>query len=748
MPLAAGVLWLSSTLILVLLTLFGTLPVYRRVARESSRGGRRQSESLQERTSMDAETRVPTATADVAPDEGEPQPEVRDQVYLDDTGISWRQVVRGGLPGNQYIRVAPHPDFQRIGPGVITPRAELHEPHSPGGYVRRFLIGKPIPSASELLERVSVPRGLAIFASDNISSSAYATEEIMRVLILASAAALSLTMPITLAILTILAIVVISYRQVIRAYPNGGGSYVVAHENLGVLPGLTAGAALLTDYILTVAVSVSAGVTALTSAFPALYMRRVEIALVVVALMTIVNLRGITESGRIFTIPTYVYVVAMLGLIGYGLFRTVTGTLPDYTPPPAWLAAHEAAPLTLLLVLRAFASGSVALTGTEAVSNGVPSFKPPEVRNAQMTLVLMGLLFGTIFLGISFLAGQLAIVPDPEEVESVNSVLTRVLVGEGWFFYLIQFATALLLVLAANTAFNGFPRLASVLAQDGYLPRQFSYRGDRLAFTGGIVVLAVIAGVLIWLYEASVTGLIPLYTVGVFLAFTLSQAGLVRRWWTRRNEERGWQFLLVLNGAGALATGAVMLVVGISKFALGAWMVLVLIPLLVGMMWKINRHYRGLARAATGVAETPLHPETVRLRTIVPIADLTTPARQALAYAMATSDADHVVAVHITDDDEQAEPLRQAWEDSPYRRAQLVIIESPFRSLLSPLMAYIDAMHEAHPSDVITVVLPEYVPGHWWEHLLHNQTALRIKGALLFRRGVITANVPYHLRSD
>jgi amino acid transporter len=499
---------------------------------------------------------------------------------------------------------------------------------------------------------------------------------------------------------------------------------------------------------LTVAVSVSAGVTALTSAFPDLFAHRVAIALVVVALMTVINLRGITESGRIFAIPTYVYVFAMLGLIGYGLVRAATGSLPDYTPPPEWLEAHATAPLTLLLVLRAFASGSVALTGTEAVSNGVPSFKPPEVRNAQTTLVAMGILFATIFLGISFLAAQLSIVPDPNEVESVNSVLTRALVGDGWYFYLVQFSTALLLVLAANTAFNGFPRLASVLAQDRYLPRQFSYRGDRLAFTGGIISLAVIAGVLIWLYGASVTGLIPLYTVGVFLAFTLSQAGLVRRWWTRRAEERGWQFRLLLNGTGALATGAVALVVGVSKFALGAWMVLVLIPLLVGMMWKINRHYRGLAAAATGMAETPLYPESVRLRTIVPIANLTVPARQALAYAIATSDSDHVVAIHVTDDEAKAESLRREWEACPYRRAQLVIIESPFRSLLAPLMSYIDAMHEAHPTDVITVVLPEYVPGHWWEHLLHNQTALRIKAALLFRRGVITANVPYHLRGS
>lgn len=695
-----------------------------------------------------SKTRAGDGVSDAEASGAEPTVESRSEVYPDDTGLSLKQVVRGGLPGNQYIRINPHPDFQRIGPGVITPRPELHEPRTMGGHVRRFLLGKPISTASELLERVGIPEGLAIFAASNISSSAYASEEIMRVLILAGAAALALTMPITLVILGVLIIVVISYSQVIRAYPNGGGSYIVAHENLGAFAGLTAAAALLTDYILTVAVSVSAGVTALTSAFPALFAHRVEIALLALIVMTVVNLRGITESGRFFTIPTYIYVVAMLGMLGYGIARALTGTLPDYTPPPEWISAHEAAPLTLLLVLRAFASGSVALTGTEAVSNGVPAFKPPEVRNAQITLVLMGIIFAVIFLGISYLAGQLEIVPDPHEVESVNSVLTRVLVGEGWYFYLVQFATALLLVLAANTAFNGFPRLASVLAQDQYLPRQFTYRGDRLAFTSGIVVLAVIAGILILIYQASVTGLIPLYTVGVFVAFTLSQAGLVRRWWTRRSEERGWQLLLVLNGLGALATGIVTLVVGVSKFILGAWMVLVLIPILVAMMWKINRHYRGLSEAATGWAETPVHPETVRLRTIVPIADLTTPARQALAYALATSDADHVVAVHVTDDEEKAEKIREKWEKSPYLRAQLVIIESPFRSLLSPLLAYIDAMHEAHPSDVITIVLPEYVPGHWWEHLLHNQTALRIKGALLFRRGVITASVPYHMHGE
>jgi amino acid transporter len=665
----------------------------------------------------------------------------------DDTGLATTpHLVRGAKPGDRYVRVPPRDadaDFARTGHGTVAPHPNVLAPRGAVAHLRRLLLGTPLPSEAEAEERLGVPRGLAIFASDNISSSAYASEEIMRVLVLAGAASLTHTVPITLAIVAVLAVVVLSYRQVIAAYPGGGGSYVVAHENLGPLAGLTAGAALLTDYILTVAVSVSAGVTALTSAFPTLFAHRVAIALVVVGLMTLVNLRGITESGRVFTVPTYVYVVAMLGLLAYGIAKALAGDLPDYQPPPAWEAAHGSQALGLFLVLRAFASGSVALTGTEAVSNGVPAFKPPEARNAQTTLLAMGALFATIFVGISFLAGRLGIVPDPDEVESVNSILTRALVGHGWYFYLVQFSTSLLLILAANTAFNGFPRLASILAQDRYLPRQFSYRGDRLAFTGGIVFLAVVAGLLIWIYDASVTGLIPLYTVGVFVAFTLSQAGLVRRWWHHR-DERGWPARLAVNGAGAAATGVVAVVVGVSKFALGAWMVLVLIPLLVGGMWKIRRHYARLAAAGAGVPETPITPAAIRVRAIVPIAELGLPARQAIAYAVAIAGDDRVVAVHVTDSDEGAAALRAAWERAGCG-GQLVVVDSPYRSLLRPLVAYIDAVREAHPADVITVVLPEYVPARWWEQLLHNQTALRIKGALLFHPGVVVASVPYHM---
>lgn len=663
------------------------------------------------------------------------------------SGLEWREKMRGRHPGDQYIRINTHPAFERIRPGIIAPRpGEAEAATRPGRIIARVkhaILGTPIPSSAEMESRVDKPRGLAIFASDNISSSAYATEELMRVLALAGVAALSLTLPITLAIIAVLAIVIVSYLQVIAAYPDGGGSYVVARENLGPLAGLVAAAALLTDYILTVAVSVSAGVAALTSAFPELDGIRVEFAIGVIALMTLVNLRGIRESGTIFALPTYLYLVSVLGLLGIGIVRYALGDLPEYNPPAAWVEEAGAESLTLLLVLRAFASGSVALTGTEAVSNGVPAFKPPEVRNAQITLVIMGTLFATIMFGFSLLASALEIVPDPHEVQTVTSILTRTIVGDSVFFYTVQFATALLLVLAGNTAFNGFPMLASILAKDGNLPRQFSYRGDRLAFTGGILLLAIIAATLVWIYQASVVELIPLYTVGVFLAFTLSQAGLVRLWWRSRETVSYWRFRLVSNALGAVVTGVVAVVVGVSKFLLGAWMVLILIPILVWIMWNINQHYRRVREAERDPVPTEM-PARAAVRAIVPIANLRAPALRAVTYALSITDPSNVTILHVTDDPQVEERIRAERQrlDLP---GQLVVIESPYRSLLGPLVTYIDAVQEIHPGDMITVVLPEYVPRHWWEHLLHNQTALRIKAALLFHPNIVVINVPYHL---
>lgn len=664
------------------------------------------------------------------------------------TSLEWRSPVRGSHPGDQRVRVARHREFRNAGGGVLVPRRGVGEPKTGlaglGLRLKRFLLGSPIPTAQEASERVNVPKGLAVFGSDNISSSAYASEEIMRVLVLASVASLSLTLPLVFGILLIILIVVVSDLNVIRTYPNGGGSYVVAQDNLGRLPGLAAAAALLTDYILTVAVSISAGVAALGSAalatgLPGLLEYRVPLGVALIVVMVLLNLRGIQESGTLFAIPVYVYVLSILALIGFGLFRLVTGTLPEYQPPQEWLDYYVPHELTYFLILRAFASGSVALTGAEAVSNGVPAFKRPEVKHAQITLVAMGSLFGAIFLGMSLLASQLHLVPDPHESETILSQLARTLVGTSWFYYLVQFATAILLVLAGNTAFNGFPRLAGLLAHDQYLPRFFKFRGERLAHTAGIFVLAVVAIILVIAYQGSVTGLIPLYTVGVFMAFTFSQAGLVRRWW--RNRPDGWRWRLIVNGIGTIATGTVLIVVAVTKFALGAWMVLILIPALIGMMWAIHSHYERVKRVWQ--PETPLDPTAIRIRAIVPIANLNIPARQALAFARASA-GDRVTAVHVTDDETEAHELQDDWRRE-MGTTPLVIIESPYRSLSGPLLAYIAAVKKRYPDDTLQVVLPDFVAGHWWEHLLHNHTALRLKAALLFQPGIVVTSVPYHL---
>jgi amino acid transporter len=609
--------------------------------------------------------------------------------------------------------------------------------------LKRLLVGRPIATAQEHTERLGVFTGPAVFASDNISSSAYATEENMRALVLAGVGALSVTLPISLAIIAVLAIVVTRYQQTIAAYPSGGGSYIVASENLGRLPGLTAAGALLVDYVLTVAVSVAAGVAALTSLFPELYPHRVGLGLTFVIMLALGNLRGIRESGAIFAAPTYVYLVSIFGLLAYGLLRMATGDAPEYTPPAGWQETDGTEALGLLLILSAFSSGAVALTGTEAVSNGVPAFKPPKARHARIVLVLMGSCFTTIFLGISYLAAHLQIVPDPSEQETVVSQVARAFVGSGPYLYLVQFATALLLVLAANTAFADFPRLLSILARDRFVPRLFAFRGDRLAFTSGIVLLSDLAMLLLIAFGGSVSSMIPLYTVGVFVAFTLSQAGMVKHWLRVRQTERRWRLQAAINGLGAATTGIVAIEVGVSKFLLGAWMVLLLVPVMIAVMWGIGQHYRRLAGAQR--PETPLDPADVRLRPIIPIADLNVPAKQALAFGRAVATDATITLVHVTDDVAATERLRAAWDRCPHGQAQLVVIESPYRTLGGPLLRFIDDMGATHPGDTLLVVLPEYVPGRWWENLLHNQTALRLKAALLFHPGVIVANVPYHV---
>ncbi|MDP9273856.1 MAG: APC family permease [Chloroflexota bacterium] len=641
-------------------------------------------------------------------------------------------------------------EFRSHAPGHLIATERVLQRHGPIGRfadgLRRALVGERIASEREIHERIGRVKGLAVFASDNISSSAYASEEIMRVLLAAGAGALALTMPITIAIVAVLAIVVTSYQQTIRAYPSGGGSYIVASDNLGPLPGLVAAGALLTDYVLTVAVSIAAGVAALTSIFPELFDTRVVIGVAFVALLWLGNLRGIRESATLFAIPTYVYLIAIYGLIGFGLWRVATGTLPPYHAPAAWTAAGTTQALGLILILRAFASGSVALTGTEAVSNGVPAFRPPEWVNARAVLVMMGAFFGTIFLGISFLAGQLGVVPDPTEQQTVVSQIAATLVGDGTpFHYLIQISTALLLVLAANTAFADFPRLASILGKDRYLPRQFQFRGDRLAFSVGIMVLAVLAAVLIVAFSGSVTNLIPLYTVGVFVAFTLSQSGMVRHWWRLRDQERGWRWRAVLNGTGAIATGVVAIIVGAAKFALGAWIILILIPLLIGMMWAISRHYRAVEAALevdTSRGPAPL-PVVRAPRVLVPISRLDQAAISALVYARSISP--DVTALHVADGREAVEAMQRRWEEWG-ADIKLVILESPYRAFMAPLLAYLDASEQMDPSRSMTVVLSEFVPRHIWEYPLHNQTALRLKLRLFFRPNTVVVDVPYHLK--
>ena len=606
--------------------------------------------------------------------------------------------------------------------------------------LRTWLIGRPISSEREEHERLTKVKGLAIFSSDNISSSAYGPEEIMHVLVLAGTAALSLTLPLAGLITIMLAIVTVSYRQTIKAYPKGASSYIVASDNMGSTAGILAAAALLIGYVVTVAVSVSAGVAAMTSLIPELFPQKVIISVALVLLIMLGNLRGIRESGTIFMIPTYAYIVVMLGIIGYGLVQSVIGTVPQFDPPDAWLEAESGIQaLSLFLILRAFSQGAVALTGVEAVSDGVPAFRPPEWKNARTTLTWAAIVFAVLFLGIAYLLTAFGIIPDPNHEQTVLSLLVRHLTGDGWVLIVAQVATALILVLAANTSFADFPRLSSFLARDDFLPRQFAYRGERLAFTTGIVALSLMAIGLLVGFDASVTGLIPLYTLGVFLAFTLSQSGMLVRWWRRR--EPGWRAGLAINGLGALITAVVTLVVGTSNFFEGAWLVIVLVPILMLILIAINRHYRELDAALSldRVPETgEVAPKPI---VIVPIARLDRPALQAIAFANSIST--EAVAVHVTNDAETADAIRDRWP-SWAQSTELVVVESPYRALIGPLLAYMDALQRQAPDRPILVVLAEFVPRHWWENLLHNQTALRLKLRLFARRNTIVADVPYH----
>ena len=605
--------------------------------------------------------------------------------------------------------------------------------------ITRLLVGRRLTTEAEGDERVSVATGLPILASDNISSSAYATEEAMRVLAVAGVAALTLTLPITLAVIAVLAIVILSESRVIRAYPNGGGSYLVARENHGTLAGLIAAAALLIDYVLTVAVSTAAGVAAISSFVPDVHDIRVPLALGLIALLTLGNLRGVREAGLLFAAPTYLYMAGMVGLIGYGAFRVVTGDVPAAAVPPTPFHDQGTQVLSLVLILRAFASGSVGLSGSEAVANGVPSFRKPETTNAVKTLVLMGLTFGVIFLGLTFLAQTIGVIPDEHEAETVNSLITRSIVGrDSPFYYFVQISTAVILLLAANTGFTGFPRLASVLSNDRFMPRHFADMGSRLAFNTGIVALAVVAGIVLTAFGGSVTALVPLYTIGVFLAFTLSQSGLVRRWWKLR--DRGWQLSMVLNSVGAIVTGIVLIVVAYTKFEHGAWMVIVILPVIVAILYATNIHYRDVHDALVLPDLTVPIPVMKPPVVLVPVARIDRAALQAVAFARSISKS--VKAVHISTTQQSGDEFEARWKQwAP--EVEIDVILSPYRSLLMPLLRYIDAVDKSDDRP-ITVVLAEFVPRHWWEWILHSQTATRLKAALLFRPNTIVIDVPYH----
>ena len=649
---------------------------------------------------------------------------------------------KGRLPGDARVRIVRSNELRRR-KGYVVATEDVFEPDSTVGrildHTRAFLFGQRIPSEEEQGERVTKVTGLAIFASDNISSSAYATEEMMRALAYAGAAGLALTMPITIAIVLILAIVVTSYLQVVRAYPNGGGSYVVASENLGTLAGLVAAAALLVDYVLTVSVSVAGGVLAISTAFPSWEPAKVVIGVGFIALITIGNLRGIREAGLIFAGPTYFYVLSVAGVVAIGLVRVLTGDIPVPVAPPVAVPVTES--LGAFLILRAFSSGSVGLSGTEAVANGVTAFRAPAARNAAVVLMVMGTMFGTLFLAISFLSTRIGIQVDLTETKSVLGLLTQSIVGDGAYFYVVQAATAIILVLAANTSFSGFPRLASILATDRFMPRQFAQRGDRLAFSFGIIVLAIVSALLLVAYQGSVSGLIPLYTIGVFIAFTLSQAGLVRHWLRERG--RGWHFAAAVNALGAVVTGIVTVVVAVTKFQLGAWMVLAVMPVMVYLMWRIHHHYRRiedelLIPRGARVALKPREP-----RLVVPISRIDKAALHALSLAHGLSE--HVTALHISFDEDGAQSFKERWARSVGSEIPLEVIVSPYRSLLAPLLSYLDAIDDQDPGRPIVVVLAEFVPRHWWDAALHNQTALRLKLALFTRPNTSVIDVPYHL---
>jgi amino acid transporter len=631
-------------------------------------------------------------------------------------------------------------------------------------WTKRLLVGRPL--RSERLGETLLPKKLAlpVFCSDPLSSNAYATEEILRALSLGGLALLLLTPWIALAVVVLLAVVVASYRQTCYAYPTGGGAYAVSRANLGRNAALVAASALLVDYVLTVAVSVAAGVDAITSAFLTLRPAAVVMSLGFVALVALMNLRGVKESGTVFAIPTYGFVAVVFAMIGWGVLRLTTGDAPraesaSFGIGPVHSVAGAAA---LLLALRAFSQGCTALTGVEAVSNGVPNFRPPKSRNAADTLAIMGGITIAMFAGITALAmvARVRVADDPaqltgapagyEQRTAIAQVAGAVFGYHSAWFLLVQGFTAAILILAANTAFNGFPILASILGRDGYLPRQFGRRGDRLVFSNGIVILAALAGLLIWAFDASTSRLIQLYIIGVFVSFTLSQTGMVRHWSRALRPERDAAVRRrlhrsrVINGFGAALTGVVLMVVLVTKFAHGAYLVVIAMPAIFLLMKAIERHYR---RIASELAPDPggmVLP--ARVHAVVLVSRLHKPTVQALAYARATRP-DTLTALTVASNPEEVRALRSEWAERGIP-VPLTELDAPYRDITGPVLEYVATLRRRSPRDLVVVYIPEYVVGHWWEHVLHNQSALRLKARLLFQRGIMVTSVPWRLASS
>jgi amino acid transporter len=686
---------------------------------------------------------------------------------------------------------------------------------------KRLLVGSPKRTEQMAHERLAKKTALAVFSSDALSSTAYATQEILLVLAVAvtwahahggvGAEAFRYVIPVSLAIAALLVIVAISYRQTIFAYPSGGGAYIVAKDNLGTYAGLFAGGALLVDYVLTVSVSISAGVSAITSAaqgtrFDGLHEHKVLLGLIFIAFIAVANLRGVRESGSLFAVPTYAFLVSFLFMIGYGFFHYLifgAGATATASEGLKLAEGYDPQPITMFLLLGAFSNGCSALTGIEAISNGVPAFEKPEARNAATTLVWMAALLTVMFLGTSVMAYLYGV--RPSEKETVISQFARIMFtgGMGWFYYVVQATTCAILVLAANTSFADFPRLSSLLARDRFLPRQFANRGDRLVFSNGVIILAVFSGILVIAFGADENRLIPLYAVGVFLSFTLSQAGMVRHWWRERamlrhdaanandatsDEARAeesdsssslrangkvapvpdlqlaaadihatqdarhalaadahvashWRKSIVINALGAMATFVVLVVFIITKFIHGAWIVCVLVPLLVLFFRSIHAHYVSVAHQLSTEGLEKIRP--IRHTVVVPISGIHRGVIGALEYAKAISP-DNVRAVYVDIDEEATRKLREKWEQWG-AGVKLVVLPSPYRSLSRPLLRYLQKLRRQGHVEIVTVVLPEFVPARWWQHLLHNQSSLLLKGALLFKRGIIVTSVPYHL---